>query len=367
MKEYITLDAHKYYSLAARERVDGGAKRHDRIEHRPGSIRTYLEDIEPGTTVAVEATGNWYWITDEIEAAGGKPALVHPRKAKLMLGSINKTDKLDADGLNRLQRTGTLPVVWIAPAAVRDLRELSRTRMFLSRQRTRVKNRIQANLAKYGLTVTGYTDPMGKAALLAIRKRLAKLPPQTAIATGELLAGLDHLTGLVAAQEKRLAKLIKQTPQMRLLQTIPGIGRILSVVIALEVGEVSRFPDGAHLAAYAGTTPRVHSSGGKTRMGRLRCDVNRTLKWAFVEAANSIVIHITRNAVRHHPAELYRRISARKGHQKAVGAVARHLAEAVWHVLDRGEPYHDPGGNPPDLSPRAAQARTQHKPSRLGD
>ena len=71
MKEYITLDAHKHYSLAARELVKGGAKVHQRIEHHPGNIRDYLGDIEPGTIVAVEATGNWYWIIAEIEAAGG--------------------------------------------------------------------------------------------------------------------------------------------------------------------------------------------------------------------------------------------------------------------------------------------------------
>lgn len=363
MKEYITLDAHKHYSLAARERVAGGARRHDRIEHRPGNIRAYLEDIEAGTTVAVEATGNWYWIVDEIEAAGGTPALVHPRKAKLMLGSINKTDKLDADGLNRLQRAGTLPVVWIAPGAVRDLRELPRTRMFLSRQRARVKNRIQANLAKYGLTVTGHSDPLGKAALAETRKRLAKLPPQTALATAELIGELEHLGGLISAQEKRIAQLVKETPGMRLLQTIPGIGKILSVVIALEIGDVARFPSGAKLASYSGTTPRVHSSGGKTRYGRLRPDVNRTLKWALVEAANSICLNFSCHAARH-VGTLYRRISARKGHQKAVGALARHLAEATWHVLGGREPYRDPAGQSPGLVAKGGvQARTQHRPS----
>jgi len=55
--------------------------------------------------VAVETIGNWYWIVDEIERAEMLPKLVHARKAKLMLGSINKTDKLDARGLNLLQRS----------------------------------------------------------------------------------------------------------------------------------------------------------------------------------------------------------------------------------------------------------------------
>jgi hypothetical protein len=74
--------------------------------------------------VAVETIGNWYWIVDEIEAAGCLPRLVHARKAKLMMGEINKTDKLDARGLNRLQAQWHLPMVWILGPA----RPLPRTR-----------------------------------------------------------------------------------------------------------------------------------------------------------------------------------------------------------------------------------------------
>ena len=69
------------------------------------------------------------------------------------------------------------------------------------------------------------------------------------------------------------------------------MGLTLAVVIALEVGDVTRFATAEKLAGYAGTTPRVHASGGKTRFGPARSDVNRYLKWAFVEAANAIYSH----------------------------------------------------------------------------
>jgi transposase len=78
--------------------------------------------------------------------------LVHARKAKLMMGSINKADKLDSLGLNKLQRAGTLPCVWIPPARLRDARELPRTRMVFANQRTRLKNRIHSVPDKYGLS-----------------------------------------------------------------------------------------------------------------------------------------------------------------------------------------------------------------------
>ena len=79
--------------------------------HERGAIRKFLLTCDPGSPVAVETIGNWYWIVDEIEEAGMVARLVHARKAKLMMGSINKTDRLDARGLNLLQRNETLPTV----------------------------------------------------------------------------------------------------------------------------------------------------------------------------------------------------------------------------------------------------------------
>jgi len=125
--------------------------------------------------------------------------------------------------------------------------------------------------------------------------------------------------------------------------TLPGVGLTLAVVITLEVGDVARFPTGEQLASYAGTTPRVHSSGGKTRYGPLRSDVNRYLKWAFVEAAN-VVCRIRRRHPGRHISRLYERQVRRKGHAKAIGAVARHLAEATYWMLKRQEPYREPIG-----------------------
>jgi transposase len=84
----------------------------------------------------VETIGTWYWLVDEVGAAGMVSQVVHGRKAKPKSGMVNKTDKLDVRSLNRLQRTGTLPTVWI-PSELRDQRDLPRTRMVLTRERTR--------------------------------------------------------------------------------------------------------------------------------------------------------------------------------------------------------------------------------------
>jgi transposase len=341
MKEFIAFDCHKRYTLMEREDIQTMKAKQFRVEHEPGAIKRCLQGREPGTLVAVEATGNWYWIVDEIEQAGLQPKLVHPRKAKMMMGLINKTDKLDAHGLNQLQRNRTLPTVWIPPKELRDLRELTRTRMVLGAQRTRLKNRIQATLNKYGWVLKGYSDPFGKNARVELNLRIGHLPPQTAYVTRVLMNQLDALEVQIREMEKRIRTLAQETPEMKRLMTLPGIGWILAVVVVLEVGEILRFPSAQHLASYSGTTPRVHQSGDKTRDGRLRPDVNHYLRWAFIEAAHSVCLnqgcrpewHVTR---------LYQRIRGRKGHAKAVGAVARHLAEATYHVWSTGKPYRDP-------------------------
>jgi transposase len=98
---------------------------------------------------------------------------------------------------------------------------------------------------------------------------------------------------------------VEATEEMQWLMTMPGVAVILAATIALEIGEGQRFPTAMHLASYGGTTPRVHASGGKVRYGTLGGDVNRYLKWAFAEAANSVAV----NQVRHpewHVSQLYR-------------------------------------------------------------
>lgn len=339
--QYISFDAHKHYTLASVERATGGILREVRLGHQRGTIHEFLAQWDPGSPVAVETVGNWYWLVDEIEAAGMVPRLVHARKAKLMSGMINKTDKLDVRGLNRLQRTGTLPTVWIPPGEIRDQRDLPRTRMVLVSMRTRLKNRIHATLAKYALTVPDVSDLFGQHGRVLLTAKLPQLPPHTRFATERLLEQLEGLDEQIAQFEARIRAVFKKTPELELLMTLPGVAFILGIVILLEVGDVHRFPDAEHLAAYAGTTPRVNATGGKTRFGRLRPDVNHYLKWAYVEAAN-VICRYRQQWPQRHVSQLYARVCHRKNHAKAIGAVARHLAEATYWMLAKGEPYQAP-------------------------
>lgn len=339
--EWIAFDSHKKYTLARIESEDGRASREVRLDHSPGVIRHFLEHCSKGSPVAVETIGNWYWIVDEIEAAGMTPQLVHARKAKLMMGNTNKTDRLDVRGLNRLQRTGTLPTVWIPPMELRDLRELLRTRMDLVVQRTQLKNRIHAALARYCLKLEEASDAFTFEGREEIARLFEKFPPQTRFANTLLLEEVDAVQNQIDRLEERMEEVLEDSPEVRLLKTLPGVGRILSAVIALEIGDVKRFPSAGHLASYAGTTPRVSSSGGKTHFGKLRADSNRFLKWAYIEAANVVAIFHRKHPQRH-LSQMYARLRKEKGHAKAIGAVARQLAEATYWMLTKNENYKEP-------------------------
>jgi transposase len=341
MREYVSFDSHKRYTLVERDDMETGRTQQCRIEHERGAIHRYLSRYPAGAKVAVEATGNWYWIVSEIEQAGDVPLLVHPRKAKLMMGMINKTDKLDVHGLNRLQRNGTLPTVWIPPGHLRDLREVTRLRMVLGNQRTRLKNRITSTLDKYALGVSEASDRYAAKVRPQLREQFKLLPPHTCWAAEVMVEQLDVVQSQIDQQEKRLKEVLEVTPAMTLLMTLPGIGLILSAVLALEIGDITRFASAERLASYAGTTPRVHSSGDKTRYGRLRPDVNHYLKWAFVEAGNSVALNHKRCPDRH-VSRLYAKIRARRGHSRAIGAVARHLAEATFWMLSKNQEYREP-------------------------
>jgi transposase len=120
----VGCDAHKHYSQLEVQDDAGLVLNRVRLEHHQGAISSFFSRLPGGTPVALESVGNWYWIADEIEAAGCKPLLTNPGKAKLMMGHVNKTDKLDANGLATLLRIGSLPTVWLPPAVLRDQREL---------------------------------------------------------------------------------------------------------------------------------------------------------------------------------------------------------------------------------------------------
>jgi transposase len=167
------------------------------------------------------------------------------------------------------------------------------------------------------------------------------------------LDSIDHLNVKLMVLEQHIDHTLASSPAIQLLHTLPGVGKILAPVLWLEIGDIERFPRAENLASYAGLVPRVISSGGHIRHGGTCRNINRYLKWAFVEAA-TCATHL--RAYREgHIGLLYRRLAPGKGHGRAIVAIARHLAEASYWMLRKREAYRQP--QPHNPSSKFGQAR----------
>ena len=343
MKQYIGCDAHAWYSVFVSVDEKGTVGEAVRVDHGSRDLRDYLAGLEPGTPVAVEASGGWYWFMDELENAGLDARLVNPFEAKRRMGGKNKTDKLDAKGLAILLRSGTLPEVWIPPADLRDLRGLMRTRLATRTHTTVLKNRIHAALRRYGTMREEErpADLFAQKSRLLLSVGIGRLPEETRRATLHEWEMVDLIEKHIGELEARIRERIGKLGWVRLLKSMPGVGEILGATIHLEIGDVKRFSSPEQLASYAGLTPRVHASGGKSYHGPTSKQANHYLRWAYVEAANAAMWHRHKYAGEH-VIELYDRLKKHKCHGKAIVAVARHLAEASWWILTKREQYRPP-------------------------
>lgn len=343
MTKLIGCDAHKKYSVFVAVDEQGNYSRAATVGHERERFEQFLRQLPPGCVIALETIGYWYWMVDAMEKAGHTPLLTNAKKAKCMMGGINKTDKLDARGLATLLRNGTLPAVWIADAETRDQRELTRVRMALVRVQTKLKNRVHACFDRYNIAHPENAFDAGRSPALAAA--LEQVPAETRYSIGEQLAGIAAVQARIERIEARLRQVIRRTPEMKLLDTLPGVGEILSPVIVLEIGDVARFGSAGQMAAYAGLVGRVHSSGGKTRVGKIPHEINHTLRWAFIEAANC-ALRGRANPRHQHLVRMYDRIAGARptaaSSGKAKVAVARELSQSAFYMLQKKEEYKVP-------------------------
>lgn len=322
-----------------------------RVNHEGGELGRFLQSLEPGSPVALEAGLNWMWMVDQIEKAELEPRLTNPLEAKKRIGGVNKLDSKDAAGLLTLLRSGTLPEVWIPHGAQRDLRGLVRSRLVLRHYVSGMKCRLHGVLTQYGLKPlvceeeeVEFRDWFTVHARAALMKSIDALPAATREGMRQEYLAMAELERHVKSVEIAIRARLGALGWIRLLRTLPGVGSILSATIWTEIGEVQRFPSAERLAAYAGLLPRTHSSGGKTWRGPTPRACNHYLKWAFVEAANTIASQGRKMEKKHpHVVHLYERVKANtKMSGKAKVAVARHLAEASWWVLTKKQVYREP-------------------------
>lgn len=319
---HVGLDLHKHYSQVA-VLEESGEIWERRLSHDGLEVEEFFRGL-PRAEVAIEATGTWWWMVDLLEQLGHTPVLSHPKQTKAIASARLKTDRVDAEMLAVLGRGDLLPTVWIPPEQVREARELLRHRLGLVWERTKMKNRLTSLLARRNLRPTKsrtWYSQRGEAEL-----RELALSPTAERIRDDTLTLLHMLDDQILEVERQLFDRWAHDPQVRRLETIPGIGILTAIGIVVELGEICRFPSAKHLASYIGLTPRVKASGGRVRTGHISKEGNRLLRWMFVAAATQAM---------RYPGPLrawYRRIRRRKGKKIARVGLARKLTEIVYHV-----------------------------------
>ena len=209
--------------------------------------------------------------------------VAHARKVRDVAPLACKTDKVDARVLAELCRRDLVPELWVPSIEDRALRERLRRRAHLVKVRTSARNRIFGLLTQFGLRIS-YPRLRKPDAMELLERR--GVPEVWRASIAELLELADEMDRRIDPIDRELGPIARSDERARLLATIPGVGPLLGLTFAAEIGEVSRFPGPGKLVGYAGLAPRISQSGERSATGALSKAGSRTLRWAAVEAAN---------------------------------------------------------------------------------
>lgn len=259
------------------------------------------------------------------EGASWRVELAHPGYVARLKRSPDKTDFSDARLLADLSRVGYLPRVWLAPASVRDLRQLVHHRQRLVDQRRAAKLQVGAVLREQRLKLHA---PRWSKAWVAMARDNGRLSEQGRFVVDDLLDELEHLNAKVHKVEARLRQVTQGDALVARLRDVEGIGEVTAWYLAAYVADFSRFKNGKQLSRYCGLSPRNASSGQKQADAGLIDAANKPLRAVLLQAAWRLARTHQRWAA------LFQRL-VRKGKPKplAVAAVANRWVRSLHHRL----------------------------------
>jgi len=292
------------------------------------AIAPYREDI----VVCVECIFTWYWLADLCAQEGIPFVLGHALYMKAIHGGKAKNDKIDAQKIAVLLRGGMLPQAYVYPAEMRATRDLLRRRMHLMRKRAELLTHVQQTNCQYNLPEIGKKIAY-KTNRAGVAERFADPAVQKSIEVD--LALIDYYDQLLRDLELAIVTTAKQhdANTLYLLQTVPGIGKILSLVLLYEMHDIARFPRVQDFVSYCRLVKCAKESAGK-RYGTSGTKIgNAYLKWAFSEAA---VLFLRNNPAGQ---KYLARVEKKHGKGKALTVLAHKLARAVYYMLKRGTAF----------------------------
>jgi len=274
--------------------------------------------------VVVESTYNWYWLVDGLQENGYAVHLANPSAVKQYEGLKYTDDQWDAFWLAHMLRLGILPEGYIYPKEQRDVRDLLRRRLLF------VQNRTSHILSFQSMVTRNLGVRMSVNAVKQMTEEKVRdmfIPPSLKVAAEKSIAVIRFLDAIIKGIEKAVLSRIKLHKEFELLQTIPGIGKILALTIRLEVGDISRFAKVGNYSSYCRCVVSQRISNGKKKGENNRKNGNKYLAWAYVEAAN-FAIRFCPEAHR-----FYQRKKADRNGIVAIKALSNKIARASYYIM----------------------------------
>jgi transposase len=367
------IDVHKRFVVACLSCVQANGSRRKEIRQfstMTNEIVALKEWLKAAgcSHIAMESTGVYWKPIFHVLEGHFEIVLVNAQHMKAVPG--RKTDVKDAEWIADLLQHGLLKASFIPSSEQQAVRDLTRSRMTLLQERSRLVNRIQkvledANLKLasvvsdiMGMTgqailralVAGQDDPEALAYLARgslVKKQdplkaalQGKLCPHHRVLLQELLHVITTLDRSIARLDREIAERLRPLDALiERLDEITGLGRRSIEVLLGELGwDMSRFPDAAHAASWVGICPGHDESAGKRRSGRI-CPGNRWAKTVLIQAAHAA------GHTQTYLGEQYRRISARRGAKRAAVAVGHSILVIFYHMVKTGESYQEKGAD----------------------
>ena len=325
------MDLHKKFSVVSVIDDDGELlARGQRLDNDEAEVRDFLSGFDSEVRVVLEAGPNWNWMCDLLDEMGLENKLAHPYRTKAIGSAKIKTDTLDSLVLAKLLRSDFIAEAYKADRETRQLRELVRMRAYLVRSRTGYKNKVHAVLTRMNIP-NPFSDLFSKKGTTYLRG--LELAPAYRDSVDAYLGMIEALGAQIDRADALVHEKFCGRGDAQLLATVPGIGEFLALMIAGEIGDISRFSSAKGLASYSGLVPSTSQSGNTTHHGKMTRQGSVWLRYALVEAT----IHAVRK-----PGPLrtfYARLSAKKGNKVARAAAARKLCTYVYHMLNEQKTY----------------------------
>jgi len=322
---YSGIDLHRDNSMITTVNDSGTIINQQKLPNDEVALLNYFLSMGNEHRAVVEATANWYWLSDLLNDHGIDLILAHAKYLKAISYAKVKTDKVDSQTLANLLRIDMVPTAHQIQPRLRPLRDLMRARLNLVHKNTSCQNSIHRLLGKYNQNI-----PQGKKLHdLSTLDTLNDLSlPQEAFLQLELLKEqIRLLHRQINDLEKTLHPKLIPNPDIQRLLWIPGIGKILAFTIYLEVDGIDRFQGTPQFLSYSRLVPGADNSNRKNKHKSANKDGNKYLKLAFTEAAVRAIQYFREIK------DFYLTKQRKKHNNIARILVAQELAKICYHVL----------------------------------